>query len=206
MLGQSPLHYSVTFKATEEIMLRLVLAGPEALEKKMGAKMGEVGMTPFELATSLSKEGKLTDEHDYILELLQLTPDQVEEHEENLEKRCQFLMSSEEAEAKAKERRGWFNEADADSDGQITFAEFEKWMQKVAQRRHLYVPTKEDIIALIKEADVNVEGVINLDEFSAMLECDPTKLHEACAKARWSAVRKRLHTHHNEVRRNEGER
>ena len=77
---------------------------------------------------------------------------------------------------------------------QITFAEFEKWMQKVAQRRHLYVPTKDDVKVLIDEAGVDGNGSINFEEFCAMMECDPTKLHEACAKGRWSAVRKRLHT------------
>ena len=69
MLGQTPLHYAVTMKAPEEIMLRLVLGNAGCLDKKMGSKKGEIGMTPFCLATSLSDEGKLTDDDAYILEV-----------------------------------------------------------------------------------------------------------------------------------------
>lgn len=79
MIGQSPLHYAVTVKAPEEIMLRLVLADPKSLVKKMGAKKGETALTPYGLAERMLYEENTLDEveHNYIVELLQLDNEQV---------------------------------------------------------------------------------------------------------------------------------
>ncbi|GMH94448.1 hypothetical protein TrST_g2727 [Triparma strigata] len=201
MIGQSPLHYAVTVKAPEEIMLRLVLADPKSLVKKMGAKKGETALTPFGLAEKMLYEENTLDEveHNYVVELLQLDEEQVEEHRENLETRVNFLQKEEEEAKLNKRRRDQFNECDNDGDDLITYDEFSKWMMKTAQRRHLYVPTLEDIEALIEEAGVVGDNVISFDEFCTMMVCEPKKMHEACAKGRWSAVRQRLETHPKEA-------
>ncbi|GMH99810.1 hypothetical protein TrLO_g9609 [Triparma laevis f. longispina] len=201
MIGQSPLHYAVTVKAPEEIMLRLVLADPKSLVKKMGAKKGETALTPYGLAERMLYEENTLDEveHNYIVELLQLDEEQVEEHRENLLKRVDYLQKEEEKDKLNNRRRGQFKDCDTDGDDLVTYDEFSRWMMKTAQRRHLYVPTLDDIEALIKEADVIGENVISFDEFCTMMLCEPKKMHEACAKGRWSVVRQRLETYPKEA-------
>lgn len=110
-----------------------------------------------------------------------------------------YLQKEEEKDKLNNRRRGQFKYCDTDGDDLVTYNEFSRWMMKTAQRRHLYVPTLDDIEALIKEADVIGENVISFDEFCTMMLCEPKKMHEACAKGRWSAVRQRLETHPKEA-------
>ena len=190
MLGQSPLHYAVFCHAPEEILLRLVIAFPGGLTKERVSD----NMTPLEYARSI--KAKLGDDFENIEELLKLDPESVYENADTLLLRADYLQHMRSSEETIETRKRQFAEIDEDADGKLSYKEFLKYLKAQASRRHLYIPSDEDVKELIAEVvDSNHDGSISFDEFVKMMESDAKPLHEACAKSRWSAVRDRIHTH-----------
>jgi len=96
----------------------------------------------------------------------------VYENRDSLLARAEQLRQSVEAGANLETRRKQFGDIDLDNDGQISYKEFKKYLKAQASRRHLYVPSDEDVKELIAEVDTDRDGVISFDEFVAMMESD----------------------------------
>ena len=63
--------------------------------------------------------------------------------------RADYLQHTRDVASTLETRQVQFAEIDADGDGQISHLEFKKYLKAQASRRHLYVPSDDDIKELI---------------------------------------------------------